>query len=124
MTNALLFAQDQQHNNAQFRDYLTLKPSTFKDGSNVPPIVTAATWDHWDIVGKLLVAGADPNARAGPFTPVYLATVFDHPVTLRLLLDSNATPNPDVAGAVLSPTEVAAQLGYSEVAALLADHAA
>ena len=99
-------------------DYVTTAFAGFVPGSNVPPLVAAATWDHWDVAAKLLTAGADPNARAGSLTPVMAAAAYDHPVTLKLLLDAGAAPtSPDPR--VADPAVIAGQRGATEVVTLL-----
>ena len=99
-------------------DYVTTAFTDFAPGGNVPPLLAVATWDHWDVAGKLLAAGADPNARAGSLTPVMAAAAYDHPVTLKLLLEGGGAPtSPDPR--VADPVVIAGQRGATEVVTLL-----
>jgi len=120
MVDALNFAVETQQvaRVAQGRDVFDGGGVPFK--VNVPPIVVAATWGRTDVIDRLIAAGADVDARAGPYSAVYLATVFNHSDALVHLLQARANPKPVVDGTLLSPRQVAARLGYTGVEQLLA----
>ena len=111
---AVDFSVSQQRPPAAAAAYVHTSLATFVDGANVAPIVAAGMWDHWDLAAKLLASGADPDLAAGSLTAVSVAAAFNHPVTLRVLLDRGARRT-SVDPTVRDPLVLAVQLGYPEV---------
>jgi ankyrin repeat protein len=86
---------------------------------NVTPLHSAAAGGSAEIVGKLLVAGADPNARQnGGFVALHSAAQLGDAQMVRDLLDHGADPQlaTDDGRTALS---IAEEQGHEEVVALL-----
>lgn len=87
---------------------------------NVPPLIGAAWARNSAIAAKLLDAGADPNMVSDQRFSALMAAVLQHDRPMvELLLQHGASPVPTVEPGVPSPADVAADLGYDDIAALL-----
>ena len=81
--------------------------------------------DDPDKVAELASSGLDVNEKdASDMTALQLATRWDHPGIVEILLEHGANPNIPVTNARLTPLHVAARKGNLEMVKLLIDHGA